>query len=328
MLQANPLSNHNLFASKDLEETRERIGDFLWPHQMRILGDQPNIETRLDGVSLDSIDLFSLQYGTEVQLDPGEIDGYYLVQTTLAGSGHVRNGNQCVDTRVGLTTVVSPSEFTSIKMDARCRRLILRIERAALERQVSHMLNRELKTPLIFDLQLAHNSKPGTAWLQTLEYLCQQYNFCADTIDSPAIRKQFANMAITLLLGTQPHNYSDQLARDRQVALPHHVRQARDYIDAHLGDPINLAELATQFGVTARTLQTGFQRFLDQTPGEYIRELRLERAHAALQYAEPDKAQVTDILLQFGVSNPGRFAQLYKKRFGCLPSQTLRFSNT
>ncbi|UTW11389.1 helix-turn-helix transcriptional regulator [Marinobacterium rhizophilum] len=48
--------------------------------------------------------------------------------------------------------------------------------------------------------------------------------------------------------------------------------QARDSIDAHLGESISLADLACCVGVTARTLQNGFQRFLDCTPTEYIRE--------------------------------------------------------
>ncbi|WP_255853429.1 AraC family transcriptional regulator [Marinobacterium rhizophilum] len=50
------------------------------------------------------------------------------------------------------------------------------------------------------------------------------------------------------------------------------VDQARDSIDAHLGESISLADLACCVGVTARTLQNGFQRFLDCTPTEYIRE--------------------------------------------------------
>ncbi len=328
MLQANPLSNHNLFESHDLEETRARISDYLWPHQMQILGRSSEVTTRLDGVSFDCIDLFSLEYGTEVQLEPGEIEGYYLVQTTLCGSGHVKNGSRCADTRVGLTTIVSPSEPTSITMDAACRRLILRVEREALERQVSLMLNRELKQPLVFNLELSHSSQEGIAWLQTLEYLCQQYNLCAGTLENQAIRKQFASMAMTLLIGTQPHNYTDQLKTESHVVLPRHVRQARDYIEANLGEPINMSELAAQFGVTPRTLQSGFQRFLDQTPSEYIRELKLKRAHEALQAADPDSAQVTDILLGLGVSNAGRFAQLYKKRFGCLPSHTLKHAHS
>jgi AraC-like DNA-binding protein len=326
MLHANPLSNHNLFASHDLDETRERIGHFLWPHRMRILRNDAHIETRLDGISLDNTDLFCLQYGAEVQLDPGEIGDYYLVQTTLSGTGHVTNGSRAADTGIGLTTIVSPSQATSIKMDAQCRRLILRIRRSDLERQLCQMLSRELKAPLVFELELHHSTPAGSAWLQTLEYLCQQFNLRAGCLDNPLLQQQFANMAITLLLSTQQHNYSEQLGKSRQVALPRHVCQARDYIDANLGESISLADLAVCVGVTARTLQNGFQRFLDCTPTEYMREQRLERAHRALLGADPEQAQVTDILLDLGIGNQGRFAQLYKTRFGCLPSHTLKYA--
>lgn len=323
MLQPHPLSNHNLFASQNLEETCHRIGDFLWPHSMQMLRGGGNVETRLDGIQLDSVELFCLQYGAEVQLEPGEINDFYLVQTTLSGTGLVVNGNRRAATSAGMTTVVSPSEPTITRMDANCRRLILRVRRDLVENRVSRLLNREMKAPLLFDLKLSQQTEAGAAWLRTLDYLCQQYQRYDESLGSGAMRHQFAELLIAQLINTQPHNYSGQLAQSAPVALPCHVRRARDYIDANLGETLMLADLAEIVGVSARTLQNGFQRFLDRSPTEYIREQRLQRAHLELQRADPASAKVTDILLGVGIGNQGRFAQIYKRRYGCLPSQTL-----
>lgn len=323
MLQPHPLSGHTLFASQDLEETRHYVSDLLWPHQMRLLDGQSSIDTRLDGIQLDCVELFCLQYGAEVQLEPGEIDDFYLVQTTLAGKGLVVNGTRQARTRAGITTIVSPTEPTTTRMDADCQRLILRVRRDLVENRVARMLQREIKSPLVFDLELSRRNGTDAAWLRTLDCICQQYSLHDQCLGAESIRRQFAELLITQLINTQPHNYSERLQAGSHTALPAHVRRARDYIDTHLGEPLSLAELADATGVSARTLQNGFQRFLDQTPTEYIREQRLQRAHLELRQADPASTRVTEILLNLGISNPGRFAQLYRQRYGCLPSDTL-----
>ena len=323
MLQPHPLSGHNLFASRDLEETCHYVSDLLWPHRMRLLNGQNSVDTRLDGIQLDCVELFCLQYGAEVQLEPGEIDDFYLVQTTLAGNGLVVNGTRQAATRAGITTIVSPTEPTTTRMDADCQRLILRIRRDLVESRISRLLQKEVKSPLIFDLELSRRNGTDAAWLRTLDCICQQYSLHDQCLSVGSIRRQFAELLITQLLNTQPHNYSEQLQGGTLTALPAHVRRARDYIDAHLGDSLSMAELADAVGVSARTLQNGFQRFMEQTPTEYIREQRLQRAHTELQQADPTQSGVTDILFSLGISNPGRFAQIYRQRYGCLPSATL-----
>jgi AraC-like DNA-binding protein len=43
-----------------------------------------------------------------------------------------------------------------------------------------------------------------------------------------------------------------------------------------------------------------------------------------LQRAAPGSTSVTDVLLALGINNLGRFADYYRRRYGCLPSETLR----
>jgi transcriptional regulator GlxA family with amidase domain len=54
-----------------------------------------------------------------------------------------------------------------------------------------------------------------------------------------------------------------------------------------------------------------------------LKSIRLERAHAELE--SPDApASVTGVALKWGFVHLGRFAQDYRRRFGRLPSETLR----
>jgi len=72
-----------------------------------------------------------------------------------------------------------------------------------------------------------------------------------------------------------------------------------------------------------RSLQNGFKHFLGLTPLEYVRRHRLERLHAALLESDGG-ANVTELMLECGIVNFGRYAQYYRQQYGCLPSETLR----
>ena len=50
----------------------------------------------------------------------------------------------------------------------------------------------------------------------------------------------------------------------------------------------------------------------------------LQRVRDALQASSPDQSTIADLAYAWGFNHLGRFAQLYRKRFGELPSQTLR----
>ena len=57
----------------------------------------------------------------------------------------------------------------------------------------------------------------------------------------------------------------------------------------------------------------------------YLKAIRLEKAHAALQSGDSKGgADVTKIALDAGFAHLGRFAQAYRLRFGELPSATAR----
>ena len=75
--------------------------------------------------------------------------------------------------------------------------------------------------------------------------------------------------------------------------------------------------------MSLRSLYTGFKAFCGVTPMQYLKELRLDRAHAELQGASHG-AQVSGVALRWGFGHLGRFSADYHARFGENPSETLR----
>jgi transcriptional regulator GlxA family with amidase domain len=98
-----------------------------------------------------------------------------------------------------------------------------------------------------------------------------------------------------------------------------------DYIEAHLSEPITVADLGEHTSVSIRSIQQGFHDELGVTPMAYVRDRRLERAREDLVDAEPgDGVTVTSVAERWGFHHLGSFAVLYKGRWGESPSKTLR----
>lgn len=320
--QHSSLRHHCLLSSGGFGEVKDRVSHYLWPHQMK-MQQGGALQSQLYGVFFGSSALFDLHYGAPVEIDAGDISDYYLIRVTLEGSGMVSLGKQSAILRKGGLTISSPSERSFIRIDEDCRNLILRVDRQALERQLQVLLNRRLRQPLVFDIQVDAEHQGMAMVRTTLDYICQLYGDASQTLLTSTMGGSLSDYLLSVLLTQLPHNYSVDLLQNQRQPMPHHVKKARDYIEQHLGEPIALASLAQYCDVSIRTLQNGFARFLQQTPSDYVRTRRLALVHVALQQAGPADS-VTDILLRHGVASFGHFAMQYRKQYGCLPSETLR----
>ncbi|MBB4124304.1 helix-turn-helix domain-containing protein [Martelella radicis] len=91
------------------------------------------------------------------------------------------------------------------------------------------------------------------------------------------------------------------------------------YIDAHLDDPeLGTAALAAEFDVSPRTIQ-GLFAAIGTTPTVYIQQRRLQRAADCLR-ADLSRA-ITDIAFDFGFNDSAYFTRLFRRRFGCSPTE-------
>jgi transcriptional regulator GlxA family with amidase domain len=76
--------------------------------------------------------------------------------------------------------------------------------------------------------------------------------------------------------------------------------------------------------VTVRAVQQAFRRHLHTTPGQYLRRMRLDSAHADLVAGDPSAgATVTAIAARWGFFNAGLFSAYYRAVYDRLPRETL-----
>jgi AraC family transcriptional regulator len=98
------------------------------------------------------------------------------------------------------------------------------------------------------------------------------------------------------------------------------LKRAIDYVDAHLDEPVRLADVAAAAGLTRMHFAAQFRAATQQSPHEFLLRRRIERAQEML--AETTMS-VVDIALSVGFQTQAHFTSVFK-RFAGRPPQTWR----
>lgn len=321
---AEPLAAYPFFRSSDAEESRLHVARVFCPHELKqVTGRQP-FASRHNLVRLNETALNYLTYGTDVDILPGALQSFYLVQVPLSGTAAIRCGDQEVLSTPDTASILSPDDFTEMRWHHDNRQLLLWIPRRALERRLEEHLGAMPERPLSFRLALPQRSGLTQSWCRMLVDLAANIDQCgADWLRFRPTVAALEDCLLRGLLQLHQHNYSERLATPpREAGRPRHVQRAIDYVENHVEDGITVGDIARAACVSVRALEEGFRKYCDTTPLVYLREVRLDRVRKALMNLPLHGESVTDIAHRYGFVHLGRFSAYYKARFGETPSQT------
>jgi AraC family transcriptional regulator len=107
-------------------------------------------------------------------------------------------------------------------------------------------------------------------------------------------------------------------SRSTQKEYARRVGAALDFIDRNLGRDISLSGLAAVAHFSPFHFHRIFSALVGESPAEYVRRLRLEKA--ALRLSVEPAAKVTGIALDCGFSTSAHFCRLFRERFGMSPT--------
>ena len=88
-ITAEPLSAHRLFETQDIDLAREFVTQKFCDHALMPGQAHHSFHTRHNHVAGRSVSLNYLRYSSEVRIDPGELDRFYLVQLPLQRHGNL-----------------------------------------------------------------------------------------------------------------------------------------------------------------------------------------------------------------------------------------------
>ncbi len=306
-----------------LDEATGLVRAAICPHRLSVLTPPRKSLAYLSSLDLGACGLASLQYGFDVDIDAGCIEDFYLVKWTLAGEGRLQCGGRKALTSLKSLVITEPTERTQIRMSAQCHHLTVRVSRRALLATLAAKLGRAPHKALRFDLEIPMDSDFARAWCELVAHICHISTTAPAAMASEDVRRQYSRTLMEIMLSAAPHSHSHSLAECANRVAAWHVGRARDYIHEHLAEDLSITDIASEVGVTPRTLQSGFRKAFNLTPAEYIRRARVNALHQALLRAE-ETARVSHLMMGVGIVNFGRYAQYYREQLGVSPSTTLK----
>lgn len=201
---------------------------------------------------------------------------------------------------------------------------LLLVDAARLHNRLAGLLERPVVQPVQFQFDVPPQA-PGIRFAREIARVARMCTTC-ETHGLQCAREALRNLQDALMytmLETIPHNYSVYLARRNLGPSPRHVRRAMDYIRANAASEIALEDIAKAAHISIRALQTGFSKFKGLTPMAYLKQIRLEGAHAELCRPDGEKP-IAEIARRWRFHHLGQFARDYRKAFGQAPSETRR----
>jgi AraC-like DNA-binding protein len=102
------------------------------------------------------------------------------------------------------------------------------------------------------------------------------------------------------------------------------LSRALDFVEASIQDHISVRDIAAAAGVSVRTLEYAFGERFGVSPKQYLSLMRLRGVRIELRQSCSQRTRVADVAGKWGFWHMGQFAADYQRRFGELPSETLR----
>jgi AraC-like DNA-binding protein len=101
------------------------------------------------------------------------------------------------------------------------------------------------------------------------------------------------------------------------ATLERHLLRARDLVDSHYDEPLDLRAMAREAHVSTRHFSRSFRRVFGETPYQYLLSRRLERARHLLRTTE---MSVAEICLEVGFTSVGSFTTTFRRHMGVSPT--------
>lgn len=307
--------NSAIYTGADPYQVSEYVNQHVGSHDLRIQG-RGKAAAALNHRKFGIIDLCRLSYGGRTQVISDGLTDIYHVQFILRGHCHYEMHRESTPFPAGHVMVINPDEPINLTYSDDCEKFILKVP-----------------SSLFHDACLEHRwYKPSEGIkfsprpyrfqeLETLLYLltlvCQEAEAGGVT---PQMLGHYNRVVASKLMTMLRHNVSLEnpglpcASFDRLV----------QYIEENIKRDIRVEELARLARISVRSLYLLFDKHLQTTPKNFIRQKKLERVYAHLMDPACQVANITAIAMDYGFTHLGRFSECYKATFGMLPSASLK----
>ena len=314
---------YQLFRSSDLDETRSRVGEVYCDHELTI--NSGTLDAFHYHIPFDGISLNYMGYGAECHIEPGCLGDFYLFQLPLRGNATIYTDGRKIESHPGKTSILNPNSYTKMIWSSACEHLLVQIDKSKVNNSLATCLGRQVKDDVCFNPDGSNGNHKEAAWWRHVASFVKEYNQEHSYYTTPCVLENELDSIVRSLLHIVDHNHSETLLNKDKILLPKHVHQATEHIRANFKETLGIQDLVKVTGVSERCLFEGFKQNLKVTPMQFLMQIRLANVRLELTKESFDRnVNITQIALDNGFSQLGRFSSYYKDVYGELPSETIK----
>ncbi|MBZ6076462.1 AraC family transcriptional regulator [Microvirga puerhi] len=315
--------------TSQIDELEEMLSQFVSAQRLVPMTRMGELDSAFQFHGTQELGFFGVHFGQKLSIDfpPQDVDDRHNnIAFVMASKGNaqLRSGRDefAISEVQGLVFSAGPTHTLQFSEDCDARALFM--DRQRLSEHCAKLLGRDLDKRLNLETCVPLGTGSGHSWLRTVQHASAELSYPDSPIRYvPAAWQHLEHLLFTSFLLGHRHNYSEALLQPQPAAVPFYVKRAEAYIEAYFAEPLSLADIASHAGISARSLQNGFQNFRGMTPMAFLRSVRLQKAHHTLRVADPTVSTVAEIAFACGFTHMGEFGTAYRRTFGATPRQTL-----
>lgn len=302
----------------DPEEMPERMSSVARNFAVRPVRQGP-FAARLRAGRLGNVGLFRIAM-TEARVISADRLGYFSINLPQSSPFQARFDGRTERYSGHSSYIARPEDPFNLQMPHEADVLVMNVLKPDLDDYAAALQGGTGKAVVHLPSALPLTHPAGQAFRRYLSYLWEEIERDSPLVASDLVGEELEKALLNSLL----------IAAD---TLEHHcegipsaecLQRAVEFIMEHLLQPLSLGDIAAASAVHARTLQRAFRARYDTSVMTFVRQRRLERAHEQLLFSDASTTSVTDIAVANGFGHLSRFSASYRRKFGELPSETLR----
>lgn len=319
-----PLSFSPLAATSSTEETEVLFQEQLVNSRIINAGTAKAFGVEMNGVLIGNTSLSFIRHLSNYEIDCGDIDSDgEIIFGFGCGQPSTTSFNGQRFNIIDHASVITKNSNVSHRRYRESCEVILKCSTELLEKKLEDFLHRSLSNDLVFERTIAMDEGIGAHARSTLVNVMNSLDQNSSLLDNPLIAANYEDLLLGTLLSL-PSNYSEELSNPgEKSSVPAAVSRAEEYMASKANSPLSIADVLAHTGCSRKALFDNFRKYRDYTPGEFLANERLKQAHERL--SKPSESDsVTSIAYESGFSHLGRFSEIYRKRYGVRPSETLK----
>lgn len=135
-------------------------------------------------------------------------------------------------------------------------------------------------------------------------------------LDAPQVAELGNRLLLPLIRKSDAEQPKD--IADNKGLFDHRVTQAIKLMEETISEPMSMADLTREVGVSTRQLERVFRIVFDQSPARFYKQLRTKRARAMI---EETLLPLADVAVATGFGSCNTMCQAVKDEYGVTPSK-------